>query len=241
MLSKQRIKFIKSLQIKKFRQEHKLFLVQGKKNIQELLKSQFIIETLFLTETLLDEIGDVPIDYELVSQKELDSISSMQTNSGGVAIVQYPREKKKFNLKEWALVLDRIQDPGNLGTIIRIADWYGLKKIICSNDSVDVFNPKVINATMGSFARVEVLYTDLEKYLTDCHIPIYGAFLRGNSVYDIKPASEGLIVLGNESQGISANISSLINQRIMIPRRGEAESLNVAVATGIICDNFFRN
>lgn len=240
MLSKQKIKLIKSLQIKKFRQEHKLFLVQGKKNIQELLASSFEIKELFLLQELVQELNLKDEVCEIVSQKELDSISSIQTNSGGVALVQIPKEEKTSIQQDWIIMLDRVQDPGNLGTIIRIADWYGINKIICSKDSVDIYNPKVVNSTMGSFTRVDVSYSSLQDYLVTNNSPVYAALLEGDSIYELDKKKKGVILLGNESKGVSSDLIPFVTHKVSIPRIGGAESLNVAVASGIICDNLLR-
>ncbi|MFM7487408.1 MAG: RNA methyltransferase, partial [Cytophagales bacterium] len=141
---------------------------------------------------------------------------------------------------EFALVLDDIRDPGNLGTIIRTADWYGIKKIIASEETADFYNPKVIHATMGSFCRVQIFYTSLLQYLSDASQPVYGAFLDGDNVHDIDFSKSGLLVIGNEAQGISKVVENKVTQRITIPKRGGAESLNASVATAILLDNVFR-
>jgi len=239
VISKAQIKFIKSLQIKKFRNEHKQFIVQGKKNILELLKSNHKLEQLYVTESFFHESRLSNNNFELVSQKELEQISSFQSNNAGLAIVKIPENEYLTVNNDWILVLDQVKDPGNLGTIIRIADWYGINKIVCSEDCVDVYNPKVISASMGSFCRVKVFYTELESYLNKQSEVIFGALLEGSSVYQANKFKKGYLLMGNESQGISSNLKKFISHKVCIPRIGEAESLNVAVATGIICDNLF--
>ena len=174
----------------------------------------------------------------------MDKISTLQTPQGILALINTPAAAvfDKAALKNnFSLVLDGIQDPGNLGTIIRTADWFGFKNVICSLNTVEVYNPKTVQATMGSLARVEVSYHDLPELLKDIHIPIFGALLNGSSLYETQWGKEGLVVLGNEGQGISEEIISMISHAVTIPRVGGAESLNVAVSAAIFCADISRN
>jgi len=178
-----------------------------------------------------------------VKNAELDKISTLQTPQGFLALVHIP-ENKELDQKElknqFTLVLDGVQDPGNMGTIIRTADWFGFKNIICSVDCVEVFNPKTVQATMGSLARVNVFEADLPGLLTDNTIPVFGALLDGESIYKTQWGTEGLVVLGNEGKGISPEVIKKINKPVTIPRIGEAESLNVAVSAAIFCAELVR-
>jgi RNA methyltransferase, TrmH family len=248
MISKSWLKLIKSLQIKKFRLKEGLFIVEGAKSVLEVLNSSFQIEQIFCTESFLAQhtfqLKKVQNIIQIVDEKELEDLGTFSTNNAVLAVVQLKNEKElKANTNEFALVLDEVKDPGNLGTIIRIADWYGIKKIICSRDTVDYYNPKVISSTMGSFTRVEMMYTDLEIFLAGLEegIPVLGAFMEGENIHNAKLPSSGYIIMGNESSGISREVEKRVNKKITIPRFGEAESLNVAIATAIILDNLKRS
>ena len=248
MLSKNRIKYINSLKIKKYRQLHEAFIVEGAKSVLELLESEFEIEFVLTTPDFQQKYSSILSDHktlvETVTAKELEGLGLFQTNDSCLAVA-----KTKDNvflsadMREYALILDDIRDPGNLGTIIRIADWYGIKKIICSSDTTDVYNPKVIAASKGSFTRVNLFYTNLPEFLAQ-HAKernLLGAFLDGNSIYDHPFCDEGgYVVMGNESNGIGAEVESFITHRITIPRVGEAESLNVGIATAVMLDNMRR-
>ena len=243
MLSKQQQKYVHSLHNKKNRLQENVFLVEGYKNLTELLRSDFQIERLFVTEKFRSkELSTLKnIRFEEVTTDELQRISTIQTNDAGLAVVvAKPNNSLAANENEWVLVLDTINDPGNLGTIIRIADWYGINKIICSPQTVECYNPKVIMATMGSFCRVQLYYTELETYLSEQKLPILGAFLEGESIHQFQPNGKGYLVIGSESHGISAAVENFISQKITIPRFGEAESLNAGVATAILLDNLIQ-
>jgi TrmH family RNA methyltransferase len=246
MLSKKWLKFIKSLQIKKFRKENRSFLVEGAKTVLELLQSDFTIQILFATEEFYQSsirvLQEQSFAIEIVSQAELEAAGAFQSNNACLAVADTKENLPLLaEADEFVLVLDEVKDPGNLGTIIRVADWYGIRKIVCSTDTADVYNPKVISASMGSFTRVSVYYCDLGEYLTQQQQQaIYGAFLDGGNIHQTRFPSSGYIVMGNESHGISANVQPLINHSITIPRFGNAESLNVGIATAIICDNVRR-
>lgn len=244
MLSKRLIKYFKSLQLKKYRRQERKFLVEGAKGVTELLKSGLEVEFLLLTADFKRELESVlTLRGELieVSEKELVQAGTFQSNNAGLAIACMPDESSlTIGEEELVIALDDIRDPGNLGTIIRIADWYGIAKVICSKECADVFNPKVVNASMGSFTRVQVWYEELSDFLSKTNQTVYGALLAGENIYqsDLKPA--GILLMGNESKGIQPDLIPLITQPVHIPRRGGAESLNVSVATAVILDNFFR-
>jgi TrmH family RNA methyltransferase len=242
MLSKATIKFIKSLQVKKYRKQEQCFLIEGEKSVGELLTSDFEIVKLLATRDFLDRIK-TPAKGEViqVSENALESLGEFQTNRSALAVARIkPNEKIQTAPGEYALVLDDIRDPGNLGTIIRTADWYGITKIIVSPETADFYNPKVISATMGSFTRVKIYYTELTTYLSGAKMAVYGAFLDGKDVHAVDFKGGGLLVIGSESHGISELVKPFVTERITIPRYGAAESLNAAIATGVILDNLRR-
>lgn len=242
MLSKAKIKFVKSLQIKKYRKQEQLFVVEGGKSVKELLNSSFQTSMVVGTASFLSTLtASKDIEVIEVSEKELESLGEFQSNDGALAVAHMkPNSYLDVVAGEYALVLDDIRDPGNLGTILRIADWYGIRKIIASEETADLYSSKVISSTMGSFTRVETYYTSLPEYLKNVTLPVYGALLDGNDVHKTAFASGGLLVIGNESRGISTLVIPYVTHRITIPRYGQAESLNAAIATGIICDNIRR-
>ncbi len=241
MLSKFQVKFVKSLHQKKARNSTHQFIVEGEKNVNELLHSGLNVNFIFGTAEWLDNNKakiEKPVEIIEVNEKELTQISTQVTPNKVLAVVEMP----KYNLSHFdtntVIGLENVQDPGNLGTIIRIADWYGIKNIICSEDTVDVYNPKVINSTMGSFCRVQVHYTDLKDYIRLSQKLVYAMVLDGFSIYATLFDANSMILFGNESQGLSETIQSVVSHPITIPRIGKAESLNVAVAAAIACDNF---
>lgn len=245
MLSKAKSKFIKSLQLKKYRIAEQCFVVDGGKSVKELLGASFTVLTLVATKGFIEANRHLLRDgVEVVeaTEKELSAIGSFQTNESALAVAQM-RKNTAPSLKpgEWALVLDDIRDPGNLGTIIRTADWYGVKNIIASHETADFYNPKVISASMGSFTRVSVYYTELVEYLAGCSQTIYGAFLDGEDVHTARMDKGGLLVIGNEASGISEKVGTRVTQRVTIPCYGKAESLNAAIATAVILDNVMRS
>jgi RNA methyltransferase, TrmH family len=246
MLSKNRIKFLKSLQIKKIRQTEQLFLVEGEKIIKELLQSDFGVHSLYCTQSFWQAnqtlIKSQNIDYELVSETELAQAGTLVSNQNGLAVLRMkPNQIIVPQPQKFYLVLDGIQDPGNLGTIIRIADWYGISAVICSEDTVELYNPKVISASMASFLRVDLFYTNLKEYfVTHSKSAIYGALLNGENIHQVSFAKGGLLVMGNESKGIRPELLPFIQHAITIPRFGQAESLNVGIATAVILDNLKR-
>jgi TrmH family RNA methyltransferase len=251
VLSKNKIKLIRSLESKKNRTATGLFVAEGEKMIFDLLQSGIVISELFYTKKLEEALIKVKssASIELVSKEEISKISFLKTPSEIVAICKIPTLELDWNRlkQELILVLDEIQDPGNLGTIVRLADWFGIRTIICSENSVDLFNPKVIQSTMGSFARVNVHYTDLEIFLAQAsklNIPVYGTFLEGENIYNAKLEASGIVIMGNEGNGISKELTAKISKRLTIPpyplNQPTSESLNVAIATAIVCAEFRR-
>ncbi len=245
MISKQLTKFVNSLKLKKYRKKASAFIVEGAKNVNELLQSDYKLLHLFVTEKYFDAHGDLlrsPKEVIICSQAELEQLGSFETNEYALAVAAMKPQVAIANETRLILALDGISDPGNLGTIIRIADWYGIDQIIASPETADFYNPKVINSSMGSFTRVAVYYVDLKSFFTnDGRYTIYGACLDGVDIHRQQFLSPAIILLGNESQGISPVLLPFVHQKITIPRIGRAESLNVAVSAAIICDNFFRN
>ena len=234
MLSKNELKYIQSLCQKKQRLAEGLFIAEGPKLATELLSSNYEVKKIYATAKWIAE-NPTDIDTAVVSPIELAKISSLQTANDVLLICRQKEIKRFSNLTgKLSLVIDGIQDPGNLGTIIRIADWFGVTQIIASEDTVELTNPKVIQSTMGSFIRVQCWYTHLPSWLQTNRLPVYGALLQGDSVMGMQPLQEGLLVIGNESKGIRTDVLPFINQAITIPKLGGAESLNAAVATGIL-------
>jgi len=240
MLTKASAKFIKSLQLKKYRNIEQLFVVEGVKSVDEVISSTFKIKTIVAEESFVQDRDLSGIEVIKASRKELAQLGSFKTNDGAVAVV-HQKSNQSLTLTEGLFIaLDGVNDPGNLGTIIRIADWYGIDKIVASKDTVEVYNPKVIAASKGSFCRVNVYYHDLLPTLSESKLTKYGAFMSGENIHSQKFNQHGIIVMGNEANGISPAVEELIDVKITIPKYGAAESLNVAMATAIICDNFKR-
>ncbi|WP_424290235.1 TrmH family RNA methyltransferase [Daejeonella sp.] len=246
MISKSQISFIKSLQQKKIRKEHGLFVVEGLKSVSEFIHSHYTVDTIYYIENVMPKLGNLshnikPIE---ISISELTKISALSSPQQILALVKIPEHRTLTTqmLKGcFTIALDGIQDPGNLGTIIRTADWFGIKYLVCSGDTVDAYNSKVVQATMGSLSRVHVSYTNLDKFLEQADVPVFGALLEGNSIYKTEFGSEGILILGNEGNGIRSEISRRIQFPVTIPRFGEAESLNVAVSASIFCSEMRRN
>ncbi len=240
MLSKSQINLLKSLQHKKFRREHGFFLAEGYKSIAEFANSAYSIEAVYHTSAFDSKVLKLSQKINLceISVNDLEKISSLKTPQDVVAQIKIPewRVLGHNDLKgKFSLVLDGIQDPGNMGTIIRIADWFGIVNLICSEDTVDIYNPKVVQASMGSLARVRVYYTVLSEFLSQIKLPVFGALLEGNNIYESDFGDEGLLLMGNEGNGIRREIQKFITKAITIPRIGKAESLNVAIATSLFC------
>ena len=248
MLSKNQFKYINSLKIKKYRQQYGAFVVEGAKSVLELLDSDYETELVVATQDFLQKYGSNPshpaVDWITAAPAEMDRLGTFQSNDACLAVA---KTKENGFLRvadgEYALMLDDVRDPGNLGTILRIADWYGITKLICSPSTTDFYNPKVVAASKGSFTRVRAYYTDLVKFVEEEVVDqvLVGAFLDGEPLYDFCfPKKGGYIVMGNESRGIGPEVAALIQHRVTIPRFGAAESLNVGIATAVLCDNWRR-
>ena len=240
MLTAHKIKILQSLDKKKFRQKYNLFLVEGNKTIKEIPTSEYIIREIYSLNPSELSLGE--LTGTEISAAELKKISFLQHPKDSVAVCEL---KEEIVEKEPAvqLILDGIQDPGNLGTIIRLADWFGISQIICSEDTVDFYNPKVIQASMGSFLRVNIIYKALENYLADDNQPLIGTDMDGTSFYDYEFPEQFNLVLGNEGNGIRPEIENLLTDKITIPRFGKSkatESLNVAMSAGIILGQIFN-
>tara|TARA_B110000495_G_C23003085_1_gene592192 strand:+ start:320 stop:1051 length:732 start_codon:yes stop_codon:yes gene_type:complete len=241
VISKNQIKFVKSLQKKKFRLESKCFVVESSKNVNEILNSNYKVQQIYATKSWIEKCKTKDnISINQVNENELQRISSLKTASDVLAVVCIPLEKNNFDFSGINIVLDNVKDPGNLGTIIRICDWFGVKNIYCSEETVDVYNSKVVQSTMGSITRVDVIYTDIRKIIQEVaiNVKVYGAVMDGNNINQIQVNEDSLIVFGNESNGISEEIKNVISEKITINKIGEAESLNVAVSAAIILNKF---
>ncbi|MEO0506066.1 MAG: RNA methyltransferase [Bacteroidota bacterium] len=232
MVTKNQIKTVKSLQQKKYRNQLGLFVVEGRKVTEELLQSHFVLEYLFATDAKMGE--SFHPDYVEVGQNQMKQMSGLTSSSGVLAVFRLP-ERTALNFSDWILALDAVRDPGNLGTIIRICDWFNIPQIVASEDTVDCYNPKVLQASMGSIARVNIVYRDLKGFLQDSKTPVYGTYMEGENVFQHNFPDQGVIVMGNEANGISEGIGNLCGTKLSIPQYGEhtTESLNVAVATAI--------
>lgn len=244
-LSKAKIKFIKSLRLKKYRSQAHAFVVEGAKNVGLLLASDYEVQLVVGTAafwalhgTWLAHCAFEPFQ---VGEELLASLGVFQGNQGALAVARtQPNNPVTVTNQAYGLVLDGIQDPGNLGTILRIADWYGMAAVICSMSTVELYNPKVLHASMGSFTRVKVYYAHLPSYLSKAQVPVVGTFTAGENIHQASLPLGGLVVIGNEAQGISKELMPYIQQRVSIPRYGRAESLNAAMATAVVCDNLRR-
>ena len=237
-LSKNHIKLITSLSQKKYRQKHKLFVVEGVKVVQEFLNSSYELDIVFSSDTNFSSTNK----FIKVTDQELKKISSLKNPNKVLAIFKIPNQINPI-MGGLILALDSINDPGNLGTIIRLCDWFGIEQLVCSNETVDCFNSKVVQASMGSLTRVAVSYLDLKKYLQNASVPIFVADMDGLDVYKTKLPDSALLVLGNEANGISDEIKQLVTTKITIPRYGafqQTESLNVATASAILLSEFRR-
>ena len=245
MLSKNKIKFIRSLELKKNRQQERLFVAEGPKVVADLL-TKVKAHTIFSTPSRIKEFSSEQADSIIeITDSELAKISFLQHPQQVLAVFPFLPSTEATPQNELILALDGVQDPGNLGTIIRIADWFGIKNIICSEDTVDVYNPKVIQASMGSVAQVSVNYCDLKSFIENIspEVPVYGTCLDGENIYNQKLSSKGIIVMGNEGKGVSTAIKQLFTHKLLIPNyhpQSAIDSLNVAIATAITCAEFKR-
>lgn len=240
MVSKNQIKIITGLQQKKYRNQYKMFFAEGVKVVQELLESNFELQQLYTVDDVFKGLTADKVTY--ITEAELKKISVLSTPNTCLALFAIPEAKK---VKDTGLImaLDDVRDPGNLGTIIRLCDWFGITELVCSSQCADVYNPKVVQATMGSLSRVNVVYTNLQQYLATTDLQIFGTFMDGNTIYNETLPQDCIIVMGNEANGISAAIEQLVTKKISIPRFGDiqkTESLNVATAAAIILSEFRR-
>jgi TrmH family RNA methyltransferase len=245
MLSKSQISLLKSLQNKKERNKHGLFLVEGYKSVIEFINSPYQIEAVYHTASFGSNLLNLSrkINVCEISTSDLEKISSLNTPQQIAALVKIPVLPPLNNTllkQKFSLVLDGVQDPGNMGTIIRTADWFGIKNIVCSNETVDVYNPKVVQASMGSLSRTAVFYTGIPDFLQQMGLPVFGALLNGENIYETNFGNEGLIVMGNEGNGVRTEVERQITRAVTIPRRGNAESLNVAIAAALFCSEISR-
>ncbi|MEO8253486.1 MAG: RNA methyltransferase [Flavobacterium sp.] len=241
MVSKNQIKLITSLQQKKYRISNQLFFAEGVKVIQELLDSNFELEHLYTTQFDFEEVSGNK--KSLIHENDLKKISVLATPNSCLAVFKIPEEKPILS-SGLIIALDDVRDPGNLGTVLRLCDWFGIKQIVCSKETVDIYNPKVVQATMGSITRVQLAYVDLCDYISQTNLAVYGTFMDGENIYKATLPQEGIIVMGNEANGISAAVEEIIKNRLSIPRFGDlqkTESLNVATATAIVLSEFKRN
>ena len=239
MVTKNQIKLVVSLQQKKYRSQHGLFVAEGKKTVNELVDAGLKVFKLFVTA----ESKKLPaVDLEIVTEQEMKQMSTQSTPSGILGVFHIPMAPDII-FKDWILALDAVRDPGNLGTIIRLCDWFGIEQLICSSDTVDCYNPKVLQATMGSISRVHIKYVDLIEFLSRSELPVYGAYMDGRKVYDADLPEGGILVMGNEANGISDAAARLIKNKIAIPQFGSqsTESLNVATATAILLNEIRRD
>lgn len=238
VLTNNEVKTIKQLKLKKFRSLEECFIIEGEKLIQEAIEKQpNLIQQIIVRSGLAESDWLNGFNVKVAQPKQMEQISSLKTPPNAIAVINFINIE---NESDFIIALDDVQNPGNLGTIIRTAAWLGCYKIIASEKTVDVYNPKVIQATMGSIFDVSIEYVDLVDYLENIDLPIYGTCMDGHSIYESDPVKKAVFVLGSEGKGMSEAVESKINKRITIPKLGKGESLNVAMATGIILSEFKR-
>lgn len=240
MVGKSQIKFIKSLQQKKYRVQNQLFVAEGIKTVGELLRSPFKAYKIYVTEaSVFEGIGDV---VELVSESDLKKMSGLATPNKVLGVFHIPKPRP-IDYSGWIIALDDVRDPGNLGTIIRLCDWFGISHLLCSLNSVDCYNPKTLQATMGSITRVNIVYKDLRSVLDEAPTTVFGTFMDGESVYSLSLPKAGILLMGNEANGISNEVEAMVQKRMGIPQFGAktTESLNVATATAILLSELRRS
>ncbi len=239
MVTKSELKYIQSLSDKKVRLETGCFIAEGVKLVGEMIAEGYPLKAVYALDSW--ESPDTTLEVTRIEAFELEKMSVLQTPNQVLAVAIMPQKKEEIDITgQLTIVLDGIQDPGNLGTIIRTADWFGITQIVASEDTVDIYNPKVIGATMGSFMRVSVTYKNLAEWMPTIKLPVYGALLEGENVFTIKTPQKGLLVIGSEGKGIRENILELITHPVTIPKIGEAESLNAGIAAGIIVAQLTR-
>jgi len=247
MLEKNLVKLIRSLEQKKYRKRHNMFVAEGHKAVGDMMK-RIAPYKILATDEWVCPVAQTRANIVRISEEELSKVSFLQHPQQVIGLFPIPEEKGNGALdpeNKLTLALDGVQDPGNLGTIIRLADWFGIDDIVCSQTTADAYNPKVVQATMGSLARVNIIYTDLGALLRQYagRVPIYGTLLDGESIYKASLGRHGFIVMGNEGNGISEDIRTCVSEKLLIPNFGKtdtAESLNVAIATAITCSEFMR-
>ncbi|MGB5237058.1 MAG: RNA methyltransferase [Flavobacteriaceae bacterium] len=239
MVVKNQIKFIKSLQQKKYRNQHGLFVAEGIKLVNELLSGGILPVWAYTTQS--DILPGTDLEFQIVSDSVLKRMSGLKSPNKVLAVFEIPTAEP-LDFSDWILALDDIKDPGNLGTIIRLCDWFGIRQLLCSTQTVDCYNPKTLQATMGSIARVNLVYKSISEVIKSSPLTSFGAFMDGDSVYDAKIDGPGILVMGNESHGICREIGDLLDRRIGIPRFEDSkiESLNVATATAILLSEVRR-
>ncbi|MGB3149074.1 MAG: RNA methyltransferase [Maribacter sp.] len=239
MVVKSELKLIKSLHQKKYRSQHGLFIIEGLKAVQEVLDSDFEVYRVYATVPVASLSSHE--DFVLISQRELQQISGLKNPNGVLGVFNIP-VPEKVRVTDWILVLDGLQDPGNMGTIIRLCDWFGIRDLVCSEQTVDCFNPKVLQATMGSITRINIIYKNLEEFLKSVPLPILGSTMDGESMKEQTLPEKGILVMGNEGKGISPKVAALCNRTIAIPQYGQVttESLNVATASAILLNEIRR-
>ncbi len=246
MISKKQSQLIKSLHLKKFRRKEALFFVEGAKSVLELLESDYKVQTVYVSPMFLQDnakqLEKANAEVVTTDPASLADLGTFKTNDAALAVAEMlPNNPLQAGREEFALLLDDVNDPGNLGTIIRVADWFGIKKLICSNETVDFYNPKVIAAAKGSFTRVRAYYTDLLPFLKNNELPVLGAYMEGENVHAFGFPAGGYLLMGNEANGIQPALAPFVNRKLSIPGWGATESLNVAIATAIVCDNLRRS
>lgn len=240
MLSKTQSKYIRSLSQQKFRNEHQVFIAEGAKIAEEWLCSDARIQKIVATQLWVDAHHDLiarhaEAELHIADDAELLAVSSLSTPNQVLLVVHRNKTPILKEMTEWCLALDNIQDPGNMGTIIRIADWFGINHLVCGEGCVDVYNPKVVQASMGGHLRVNLYETDLDAFLQNSKLPVIAATLDGENIYTTAKPAAGVLVIGNESKGVSAKVLANATHKVMIPRLGGAESLNAGVSAGILC------
>lgn len=244
MLSQAQEKFIRQLQKKKYRKKEASFIAEGEKIVNELISSNLSIQNIYALESWVKKAQlnkELNSKVNIITEKQLKKISALTTAQEVMAVVDIPKELRVLDCKEnLVLALDNVKDPGNLGTIIRTADWFGIKQIVCSPECVDAFNPKVVQASMGSIFRVQLHYKNLYDWLNSLDCEVYAAHLKGKNLWKAELHNSGVLLMGNESMGISDELMQLVSSSLKIPAKGKAESLNVAVATAIFCAAFSR-
>ncbi|MBE7653754.1 RNA methyltransferase [Tenacibaculum finnmarkense] len=240
-LSKSNLKLITSLQQKKYRQKHQLFVAEGVKVVAELLKSSVEVAHIFTVDASFEIANNV--QSTLISEVELKKISTLKNPNKVLGLFKIPTEKEQ-NSANFTLALDEVNDPGNLGTIIRLCDWFGITELVCSKNTVDCYNQKVVQSTMGSLTRVHISYIDLPSYLKETPLAVYTADMDGENIYKASLPEKAVLVMGNEANGISNEIAAIVKHKLTIPRFGDiqkTESLNVATATAILLSEFKRS